>query len=454
LLNPSGCNTIASPASIPEENLVPTKQDFAATSTSVPETISETDELPERIANDLEVVFWHPWSGEMANLIQELAEEYNRKNAWGTKIVTAPHADERMLIQDLEIAGEENTLPDVIAAPDDYLQLLARNAGTIQELNQYIQSSRWGLTEAVISSYLPVFWNRDIREGMRIGIPAYRSAHFLFFNQTWSHELGFEQPPTRINDFSGQICAAARQNGLTEEKRGTGGWIYSYDGFAILSWLRVFGGGSLMGDQQRINISERANMDAAAYLQDIFFRDCAWIGRLSLPYQYFQNRQAITYSGKMEDIFIQEQVNAANKTEDIWVLIPYPTDSGKPVLLMEGLSYAIITSDDEKALAAWDFIRWLTATENQVKMVETSGTFPLSNAAIEKLTEFRYAHPVWHQTLQYLPLMQSIPVEANWMILQDVLSDVGWKLIQYTTSKEDIPGLFQDAEALIHEIEK
>ncbi len=83
------------------------------------------------------------------------------------------------------------------------------------------------------------------------------------------------------------------------------------------------------------------NIEGGSYLYDLFLENCAWIGRQQHPYQYFANRQALTYSGKMEDILIQERVNELNNSNDQWTVLPYPSKIDKPVLLIDGDSYAI-----------------------------------------------------------------------------------------------------------------
>ena len=154
----------------------------------------------------------------------------------------------------------------------------------------------------------------------------------------------------------------------------------------------------------------------------------------------------------MEDILIQERVNELNKSTDQWSVIPYPSREEKPILLVDGASYAITTQDDEKALAAWLFVRWLLTPENQVRIIEESGTFPLSYNAIELLMDYKKMHPVWAEALNYLPLAQKIPEDPNWGLTKEVLADLAWKLIQFNTKREDIPVIFQDAQNLLAEI--
>jgi ABC-type glycerol-3-phosphate transport system substrate-binding protein len=154
----------------------------------------------------------------------------------------------------------------------------------------------------------------------------------------------------------------------------------------------------------------------------------------------------------MEDILTQERVNKLNNSNDEWSVLPYPSITAKPVLLVDGDSFAITSQNEENALAAWVFVRWLLSPENQIRMVEEAGTFPLSETAINLLKDYKNMHPAWAAALGYLPLAEKVPDDSNWGLTKEVLSDISWKLIQYNTKRDDIPMIFQDAQNLLSEI--
>jgi ABC-type glycerol-3-phosphate transport system substrate-binding protein len=122
--------------------------------------------------------------------------------------------------------------------------------------------------------------------------------------------------------------------------------------------------------------------------------------------------------------------------------------------LIDGESYAITAKDAEKALASWIFVRWLLTPENQVRIIETTGSFPISGLVIELLNDYKNAHPVWADALKYLPMAQKIPKDPKWGLTKKVLADLSWKLIQFNSKREDIPVFFQDAQNLLAEIAK
>jgi len=421
---------------------------------SLPETAVSDDSLSGEISDGITLNFWHPWSGEMANLIEEMVGEFNSTNEWGITVNAEFHSDEIVFIDDMDQAIQEGNPPESIAAPSYYLRSLEENGFALQDLRNFIESPVWGFSNDEITSFPPVFWNTDIISAKRLGVPAYRSGYLIFYNQTWARELGFSQSPTNHESFKEQTCKAGSTylNDSDLNNNGTGGWVYSYNPYMFYSWVKAFGGGDEGEGNNAGSLGRNENVESGTYLYELFFDSCAWIGRQQQPYEYFANRQALAYSGKMEDILIQERVNELYNSNDQWSLLPYPTNTSKPVMLVDGESYAITTNDKEKALAAWAFIRWMLNPENQLRVVEESGTFPLTDTAIKLLNGYKIKHPAWAAALQYLPLAQNAPVDSNWVLTKKVLADVSWKLIQYTTTRDDIPVIFQDAQNLLSEL--
>lgn len=442
------------------ESNVPTP--LASPATSIPLvptfTPAQADSnLPDTIPPGVVVEFWHPWSGKMTNLVNELIEEFNDVNRWGISIQVSAFADEQVLMQ--QVAGVlemGEPLPDLIAAPDFFLTTLVENGIDLRDQDEYLASLVWGIPQAELERFFPVFLNSGIYANNRISFPAYRTGHFLFYNRSWAEDLGFSETPESPEAFEEQACAAARANqfGPVQENIGTGGWVYSLDSTAFLSWLRAYEGGVNIPPQDGSFLQNFGNFESSTFLYDMFLpaNNCAWLGRQPLPYQYFTNRQAITYSGSMEDIFIQEQLNELNDVQDEWTVIPYPSISGRLVVTVSGISYGIVSLDDQRSLAAWEFIKWMTTTENQVKIVETTATFPLSATALDSLADFRAAHPAWSDGLVYLPFAEYVPSSSEWILLRDIISDISWQLIQFTTSRDDIPGIWESADLLFQEV--
>ena len=398
----------------------------------------------------IQLEFWHPWSGELANLMEDLVEQFNNENQWGITVTIQVHADELVLLQDMDQTAAYAVYPDVVAAPSAYLKTWYRQGWPLLDLTAFTDSSEYGLDPDQSAAFLPVFWKNDLIDEVRLGLPAFRGGYFLFYNQTWAEQLGFDTYPQTSSDFQAQACAAAAAN-LSDallENNGTGGWLYETKAFPMLSWLRAFNGDDLIRSDGEISFAEEGSRVALEYLYDLYAQDCSWAGKQSQPFQYFSDRYALFYSGGSQDIFTQEIVNQESQNSDDWMVIPYPSDDARPVVYVDGDSYAIFQNDTDKNLAAWLFLRYLSSTENQAEIIRATGSLPLSTLTISKLGDFRREHPVWDQSLQYLALAQSIPDTPGWMDAEAVLSDMAWQL-KFTAAKENLPAILAEAERIV-----
>ncbi len=433
----------------------------APTTTTVPRELTSKStaiHLPEIIPSEVEIHFWHPWSGEMANLINELADEFNQTNEWGIFVKISAFADDRILAQRVaDVIEQGDTLPELIAAPDFILAAMVDHGVELLDLDNYLISPGTENSQDQLERYYTIFLDAGIYKGRRIGFPAYASGNFLIYNQSWAQTLGFKLPPDSPELFREQMCAASKANqyGNIKENIGTGGWIYSNEPLDFLSWMIAFGENEGVDSLSPSYLLIDREHEGSYFLFDMFMpiNNCAWIGRQKLPYQYFTHRQSLAYCGKLEDILIQEQVNQSNGSEDKWTVIPYPSVEGnKPIVIISTDFYSITTADKGKAIAAWEFVQWMTKIENQEQVVETTGSFPLSMDVLYLLEDFRALHPAWSEGLSYLPFVERIPFASDWLVARDILSDVSWQLVQYTTMREDIPEIWEDANQLYLEV--
>jgi len=449
---PTGENTLNTPLPTPTDEQTSSDQ-------IIDETIQEdghSDLISKKILHGLELEFWHPWAGETDEMVEELVDNFNRENPWSITINSISHANQDVLIEDLtEAFINKEKIPDLIVSNSQSLQAWYAEGFAIKEVDPFIRFDSESSVEKTMPEILPIFLNVDVVDEKRIGIPAYQSGQFLFYNQTWGNELGFEDFPRTIETFTEQACAAAKNNlyDAIIENSGTGGWIYSSEGLSLLSWLRVFSGGDLINSRSQPILTQPENINALTFLFNLYLDDCAWTGKKPQPYAYFSNRFALFYSGQMEDIIKQIKYNNANGNTDKWVLIPYPSTIGKPTVIVEGLSYAITTENEEQSLAAWEFIKWMLAPENQAVFVEKTGVFPLTNEVIEQVDANSEMYTIWKSSLQYLPYAQAEPSFKEWYAMEKVLGDVGWQLTQYTMRSENIPTLLTDAEVMMGELE-
>lgn len=433
---------------------------MVATETSAPATLlptatnQPTPTLARNTSSPQTLVFWHPWTGTKAASITALVEEYNASNPDGVTVQVVSAGDDDYLISKVEDAITNDNVPDVLAAPSLYLRSLYADEGALAELDTFINDAESGISVEEQKTIPAVFLNLDVLDGVRYAFPADYELHFLFYNQTWAKELGFENAPTTSEQFLNQACAAASYNAsdADDDNNGTGGWIYNTNAVTILSWMQVFGGGEIPEEARRgFSFNTEENQDALEFLRTIYQLDCAWTGKEADPYRYFAKRYALFYSGSSADWYRQIAMDRIQGNEDEWMVIAYPGNDGSPVVNAEVTSYGIFQSNPEKEQMAWNFVHWLVSSEAQTHLVEETYSMPVNLNLAQDLTVFLKENPEWQRLLTYLPLAKPTPHVDGWNLMQDMLQDAGWQLSLYTVKEADIPTILENMETMMNE---
>lgn len=424
------------------------------TPTPTPTSLAHLQIEPEDL-NGIKLRFWHPWTGETSQVIAGIVDEFNQTNIWGIHVIaTAPGSSGSLYdLVTANLTTGENA--NVVVAPIEQILSWQEHANNVINLNDYIEDQRWGLTAQEIAEFPLIYWEQDQANGRQLGIPAQRTAHVLFYNQSWAEELNFSSPPSTANEFQTQVCAAAKAV-LKDEKQdndGTGGWIVNIDPLTIISWMLTFGAQEIPDlNQKQYVFNAPPSREMLEFLRQLFDDGCAWMSRGPTPHEYFANRQTLIYSGTLQDLNLQSRTQKRLKSKDEWMIIPYPENDGKPVVVVSGPSYAILVASREEQLASWLFIRWLILPRHQALLVEASDLLPVSVAAVELLTNYRRTHPQWEETLLWVPIAQTAPGSSSWRVVSQILEDAAWQTFQPNVTPDQIPSFLSEVDKTIPEV--
>ena len=194
----------------------------------------------------LTIRFWYVYpdaerleGGE--DTLKTLVGEFNRTNSWGIQAVAIPFDRFEDLFQKLEsLSGSD--LPNLIVGYNDQVAALDGRTHLIVDLAPYLSDPRWGFTPQEVQDFYPLFWVQDMVADKRVGLPFYRYAQVIFYNLTRAKELGFDVPPTSVEEFSTQACAAMAANRSDKDplNDGTGGWVINSESLTLASWIVLF----------------------------------------------------------------------------------------------------------------------------------------------------------------------------------------------------------------------
>ncbi len=402
----------------------------------------------------LTIQFWHAWDGAAGEQAEAMVDEFNRQNEWGLVVESTYQDGYDEMFEQVNASFENGASPDVVVG---YLhQALAWDAhGGVVDLAPYVGDPTWELPGGGADFY-PVFWEQDLVDGRRLGVPAQRSGQLLFYNATWARELDFVAAPRTPEEFAAQACAAALVNRQDADpgNDGTGGWIISTDYPAVLGWLYAFDAQIVQGKPGGARTLYRFDTpeveQAFNFLRGMYDDGCAWLSESALPYDEFADRQALFIVGSVIDIPQQIERLREAGGRDRWTVIPFPSTAARPAFTVYGPSFYGMVSTPERQLASWLLIKWLSAPERQARLVEATGSFPLRASALPHLGDYGGRYPQWLEAVDELThSARGEPQLASWRVVRWTLNDAATQLFRFYFTIDQVPELlsFWDSTA-------
>jgi ABC-type glycerol-3-phosphate transport system substrate-binding protein len=391
------------------------------------------------------ILFWHPWTGSKEALISQLVKDFNAANKYDIFVEVSSHGGD--LFQDVRRAIGVGTLPNISVGFNYQISTWDTYQDTVVDINPYLSDPTWGFKPGEGGDFYPLYLEQDIANGKLLGLPAYRSAEAIYYNQSWAHELGFTAPPASASEFKEQACAAAADN-----NDGTGGWIAYPAGTSLLNWIFAFGGEINRPELDGYSFSSPESSAAFAFIRSLFNSGCAWIPENRYANEAFAARQGLFYTSSMAGLPYQIAVFEDSANQDEWAMIPFPGPEGESAIDVYGQSYVIFNSTPEEQLAAWLLAQWLTLPANQAQWIQESGYMATRASTVDYLEEYIIEHPQWIATQDWASLASYEPLYPSWGIARWAIDDAAWMLFSSDFNSEDIPKLLDDLDATMAEI--
>lgn len=387
------------------------------TATPVPPTRAPDLGVSTEALRGLTVELWHGLDGSQASLLAQMAAEFSLSNPWGITVNASGWGNLAGLEQAISSGQAGNGLPELALAMPE--QALAWDEESLlAPLNPYVVNPEFGFTLADLDDFPAGFWQQDEVAGRRLGIPAVRSARFLFYNQAWARELGFSAPPQTAEEFREQVCAANATFRADADlsNDGYGGLVLDGDPWTAYSWFRAFGGDVFADDG--FNFASPENEAALTFLRELRADGCAWLSSDLTAYHHLVARRALFITGSMTEIAAQNAAFGAAASPDVWTVIPFP--GVRQAAVAYGPSFVLFESSPARQLAGWLFMRWALSPQNQVRWAQESGYLPARVSAFELV---RSPSAQWREAAELASQMDNYPQSAGWRVVRRVLGD-------------------------------
>lgn len=420
---------------------------YTPTPTAAP--VSSLDVQADAL-NGLSITFWHPWSGEQGELLQNMLIEFNRSNSWGITVQASGYNGVSWMEDAVETAINSGTLPDLLVGYNFQAVHWDASYHILVDLNEYANDPIWGLSEAEQADFYPAFWNQDVARSTsgqpkRLGVPLQRSGLVLYYNQSYAYTLGFARLPETTFDLRMQACAAAEANardGQTSND-GTGGWLITPQPSLSVGWIYAFGGEITRPDGRGYQFNTPEVGQAFDYLKGLQDSGCAYQAAGSDPANQFAARRALFFAGSLSELPIVETAFSTAGNRDSWTILPFLGEDAAPVMVTYGPDLLITHSETARELAAWLVAEWLVASENQAQWAAANHLLPVRQSTLELLSEAMEENPQWAVALELLPLARSEPAYASWSVMRWALTDAMAELLDPAFTSGQIPGLLE-----------
>jgi len=434
--------------------------------------VKTLDVVPEELSGQ-KITFWHPWQGQLGDVMQIIIDEYNRTNRFGVKVEIRTFDSFASLEQAFDTALATGDPPSLLAAYDDRTQHWDQGGQTLVNLQAYAGDPIWGLSPEEQADFNPTFWQqgtsylRDNRGGVtsrQVSIPLHRSELVLFYNQSWAVELGHTDYPDTPSELRNQVCDASRTNRGTEEDSQTGGLMISslpastpgkeilLQPEQLLGWIGAFGGQVSLPEGEGYQFNTPEAQRALEFLKDLQQDGCVYLSDSPTPADEFAARQGLIYIASTTDLVsIKAAFNAA-ESQDEWIMLPFPTANGAATVVVHGPSLIIPQTGRLQQLAAWTLLEWLVYPPNQARWVQEVGAYPTRYSTSVFLEPAITADPAWAVGLELLPNALAEPPLASWSVVRWMMGDALAELFTAGFEPEQISDLLESLDRLAAEI--
>ena len=386
--------TLAPGETLPgNETLPPLQTTIAPTTTAaVLDTLPKCPtEALDSVAGPVEITFWHGLNGPVGDELQKLADAYNAEQS---KVeVTLIQASYEQTIDKYLQAGQGRR-PDLVQMPEYMVQTMV-DTQSVVPVEACMQSSNYDT-----SAFLPTVLDAWATQGVQWSMPFNISNPVLFYNKKMFAAAGLdpEKPPVSLEELRADseaiVNSGSAKYGLALDSNfdSGGGW-YLEQWFAKAGEFYADNQNGHAARATRVLYDNPTGRSLLTFLQSMIHDGLAFnVGdntggfdnllKLADPAEPAAMSIATSAAiGPVINILGGGQFPQI-AAEDVGVAA-MPGPDGKPGALVGGASlYVVDSGDDARTAAAWDFITYLTAAQQQSLWCSATGYVPVRTDAL------------------------------------------------------------------------
>jgi multiple sugar transport system substrate-binding protein len=339
-------------------------------------TTSGGDTKVGKLDKDTKVTltWWHGQTADAAKLLAGFAEEYHKDHPNVTIKPESGASTTDALLTKLQAGFASDTYPDISYAFGSWATELGVSGRTLDISDQVNKpGSGWDEFPEAATATATV-------EGHVIGMPAIVDNLGLIYNTKLFDEAGLDYPTA---DWTWDDFRAAAK-ALTDPSKHQYGTAYPVSGSEDTTW-RFWpqlwqNGGDVLDDQGKPAFNSQAGVDALEFWRQMAVEDkSVYLDQNGLKYgpSFLGGHIGMMISGPWNLYSLKQQ-----KTPYGVQILP-GTDGNHQTISGPDLWVLFDHDDPDRAAAAYDFIHWLTAPEQDVRWNVKYGNLPLRSSAAQ-----------------------------------------------------------------------
>lgn len=323
---------------------------------------ASSEEIVTEITEPVEISFWHAMSGDLEKTLENLTNKFMEANP-NIKVNLQNQSTYNDLQQKMTATlASPKDLPTLTQAYPHWM-INAMQDELLVDLKPYIENETIGSEN--YNDMLEGFKTASEIDGKIYGMPFNKSTEVIWYNKTLFDELGLEVPKT-FEEFA-QVAKT-----ITEKKGIVGAGFDALNNF-YTTYLKNKG----VDFNSETDVTSAESVEAANYyldgIKEGYFRIAGTDMYLSGP---FANETLGMYVGSNAgESFVKQGVDGKFEIG----VAPYPAES----VMQQGTDlYMFSSATAEQRTAAFEFLKFLTSTENQITWGVETGYIPATHAAI------------------------------------------------------------------------
>ena len=327
-------------------------------------------EETEADGNVTELTYWYCWTDKIQENNLELTELFNETvgKEKGIHVTAEYQGTYDECHQKLQAAFVANEMPDVSVMEISSIRRFAEN-GVIEPLDSYIEASGIDMTDF----YDALLLNGQV-DGSCYGLPYLRSTPIMYYNNTLLKEAGYDGANLKTWDDLKEMAVAVHEK--------TGGYgISQYSYIWTLDAFMIEHGSSVLNDDETAtNLNSEAGKEVIVHAFNNTESDkvTADVQNEDTAIWFSSTGDLTKFSSMADELGFELGVGFIPMEEC------YGTPTGGCNLVM------MSKLPDKKKEAAWEFIRFMTDTEQTVKSSIKTGYLPARKSAGESETMKAY----------------------------------------------------------------